>query len=62
MAKLSIIPQQFSFNTPTITDARGDTTRPGLDVTIRIDAYKADKEQLKKDLVAIFAEVLEYFD
>lgn len=62
MAKLSIIPQQFSFNTPTITDARGDTIRPGLDVTIRVDTYKADKEQLKKDLAAIFAEVLEYFD
>lgn len=53
MAKLSIIPQQFSFNTPTITDAKGDTIRPSLDVTIRVDVYKADKEQLKKDLAAI---------
>lgn len=54
MAKLSIIPQQFSFNTPTVEDLKGNIIHPGLDVTIRIDAYKADKEQLIKDLTAIF--------
>lgn len=65
MTKLSITPhtpQQFSFNTPTITDAKGDTIRPGLDVTIRIDTYKVSKEQLKKNLASIFDEVLEYFE
>lgn len=62
MAKLSIIPQQFSFSRPTVEDAKGNTIQPGLDVTIRVDAYKADKEQLKKDLASIFDEVLDYFE
>ena len=65
MTKLSITPhtpQQFLFSTPSIKGAQGDTIKPGLDVTIRVDTYKADKEQLKKDLAAIFAEVLEYFE
>lgn len=65
MTKLSITPhtpQQFLFSTPSITDAKGDTVRPGLDVTIRVDTYKADKEQLKKNLASIFDEVIEYFE
>lgn len=45
MTKLSITPQQFLFSTPSIKGAQGDTIKPGLDVTIHIDAYKADKEQ-----------------
>jgi hypothetical protein len=45
MAKLSIIPQQFSFSRPTVEDLKGNIIQPGLDITIHIDAYKADKEQ-----------------
>lgn len=33
-----------------------------ITVTIDIDAFKADKSTIKKDLTAIFAEVTEYFD
>ena len=62
MTKLSITPQQFLFSTPSITSAQGDTIKPGLDVTIRIDTYKVNKEQLKKNLAAIFDEVLDYFE
>ena len=45
MTKLSITPhtpQQFLFSTPSIKGAQGDTIRPGLDVTIRIDTYKVN--------------------
>ena len=62
MTKLLIAPQQFLFSTPSITGAQGDTIKPGLDVTIRIDTYKVNKEQLKKNLAAIFNEVLDYFE
>jgi len=48
MAKLSIIPQQFSFSRQTIEDLKGNTIQPELDIAIRIDAYKADKKQLKR--------------
>lgn len=62
MTKLSITPQQFLFSTPSIKGAQGDTIKPGLDITIRIDTYKVNKEQLKKNLAAIFNEVLDYFE
>ena len=62
MTKLSITPQQFLFSTPSIKGAQGDTIKPGLDITIRIDTYKVNKEQLKKNLAAILNEVLDYFE
>ena len=62
MTKLSITPQQFLFSTPSIKSAQGDTIRPCLDVTIRIDTYKVSKEQLNKNFASIFDEVLEYFE
>lgn len=62
MAKLTIIPQKFTFEKPTIKNGKGETISHGISVTIDIDAFKADKAEIKKDLTAIFAEVLEYFD
>lgn len=65
MTKLSITPhtpQQFLFSTPSIKCAQGDTIKPGLDVTIRINTYKVNKEQLKKNFASIFDEVIEYFE
>lgn len=62
MTKLTIIPQKFSFEKPTIKNGKGETISHGISVTIDIDAFKADKTEIKKDLTAIFAEVLEYFD
>ena len=61
MAKLTIIPQKFTFEKPTIKNGKGETISHGISVTIDIDAFKADKAEIKKDLTAIFAEVLEYF-
>lgn len=61
-SNLSIIPQQFSFEKPTLTNGKGEIVSPGLNLSISIDAFQADKIQLKKDLTAIFSEVLEYFD
>lgn len=62
MTNLIIIPQKFSFEKPTIKNGKGETLSHGINVTIDIDAFKADKTEIKKDLTAIFAEVLEYFD
>ena len=62
MTKPTIIPQKFSFEKPTIKNGKGETISHGISVTIDIDAFKADKAEIKKDLTAIFAEVLEYFD
>jgi hypothetical protein len=62
MTKLTIIPQKFTFKKPTIKNGKGETISHGISVTIDIDAFKADKAEIKKDLTAIFAEVLEYFD
>ncbi len=62
MTNLKIIPQKFSFEKPTITNANEEVIQYGINVSIEIDAFKADKQQVKKDLVSIFAEVLEYFD
>ena len=61
-SNLSIVPQQFSFEKPTLTNGKGEVISHGINVSISIDAFQADKIQLKKDLAAIFAEVLEYFD
>lgn len=62
MANLKIIPQKFSFEKPTITNGNGKIISHGISVTVDIDAFKVDKSEIKKDLTAIFAEVLEYFD
>ena len=62
MAKLTIIPQKFTFEKPTIKNGKGEAISHGISVTIDIDAFKADKAEIKKDLATIFAEVLEYFD
>lgn len=62
MTKPTIIPQKFTFEKPTIKNATGKIVSHGISVTIDIDAFKADKAEIKKDLTAIFAEVLEYFD
>lgn len=62
MSNLKIIPQQFSFERPTIKDSKGAIKLPGINIVISIDAFQTDKQQLKKDLASIFAEVLEYFD
>lgn len=61
-SNLSIVPQKFSFERPTLTNGKGDVISYGINVSISIDAFQADKIQLKKDLATIFAEVLEYFD
>ncbi len=62
MTNLKIIPQKFSFEKPTITNANKEVIQYGINVSIEIDAFKADKQQVKKDLESIFTEVLEYFD
>lgn len=62
MATLKIIPQKFTFEKPTITNAKGEIISHGINISIDINAFKADKSEIKKDLTAIFAEVLEYFD
>ncbi len=62
MTNLKIIPQKFSFEKPTVTNANREVIQYGINVSIEIDAFKADKQQVKKDLESIFAEVLEYFD
>lgn len=62
MVNIKIIPQKFSFEKPAITNGKGENISTGINITIEIDAYRADKHQVKKDLAAIFAEVLEYFD
>ena len=62
MAKLTIIPQKFTFEKPTIKNGKGEIISHGISVTINIDTFKADKAEIKKDLTAIFADVLEYFD
>ena len=62
MNTLNIIPQKFSFQRPAITTGKNEIISYGINVTVEIDAFKADKAQLKDDLTSIFAEVLEYFD
>ena len=62
MSHLSIIPQKFSFTKPAIYGGLGELISPGMDVTIEIDAFQADKNQIKENLSSLFAEVLEYFD
>lgn len=62
MTNPKIIPQNFTFEKPTIKNGKGETISHGISVTIDIDTFKADKAEIKKDLTAISAEVLEYFD
>lgn len=62
MTNPKIIPQKFSFEKPTLVNATGEVISHGITVTIDIDAFKTDRIEIKKDLTAIFAEVLEYFD
>ena len=57
------VSQKFSFNKPVITNGKGETISYGTNITIEIEGFQTnDKEQIKKDLASIFAEVLEYFD
>ena len=62
MTKLNIIPQKFSFEKPTVRTKTGEIVSTGISISIEIDAFKANKQEIKKDLTVIFAEVLEYFD
>ncbi len=48
MTNLKIIPQKFSFEKPTITNAKGETIQYEINVSIEIDAFKASKQQIKK--------------
>lgn len=59
---LNIIPQKFSFKRPTIKNGNGETISNGIDITINIDAFQADKSKVREELSTIFAEVLEYFE
>lgn len=59
---LNIIPQKFSFSRPTIKNSNGETISNGIDITIDIDAFQADKSKVKEELSSIFAEVFEYFE
>ena len=59
---VSIIPQNFKFEKPTIKDGFGNIRSVGMNVSIDIDIQRADKSVVKSDLETIFAEVLEYFD
>lgn len=62
MSEVRIIPQKFSFQKPNITDAFGNIKSPGIIITIELDAFRADKQIVKKNLESIFTEVLGYFD
>ncbi len=62
MSKLSIVPQKIKFEKPSIINGQGQIKSYGMSVSMDIDAFNADKLQIKKDLASIFAEVLEYFD
>lgn len=66
MSKPQVTPQKFVFaeegtvlcsNRP-----ENDIEFPGLKVTVEIDAFKTNKNDLKEKLQSIFEEVLEYFD
>ena len=59
---LNIIPQKFSFSRPTIKDSKGKVVSNGIDVSINIDVFQADKAMIREELSSIFAEVLEYFE
>ena len=62
MSEIRIIPQKFSFQKPNITDTFGNIKSPGIIITIELDAFRADRQAVKRDLASIFAEVLEYFE
>lgn len=62
MSEVKIIPQKFSFQTPNLTDRFGNVKSSGISITIELDAFRADKNAVKKNLEFIFTEVLEYFD
>lgn len=61
MYNLIIEPQKFSFTKPAIVDGYGKVLTSAIDLTIEADTFTLDKEQLKKELSALFNEVLEYF-
>ena len=61
MPEIKIIPQKFSFEKPSIIDARGNI-KSGIRITIELDAFKADRQMVKKNLEFMFAEVLDYFE
>lgn len=54
MTKPKIIPQKFSFEKPTITNGNGKITSHGISITVDIDAFKADKSEIKKGLNSYF--------
>lgn len=54
MINPKIVPQKFSFEKPTITNGKGETISYGISVTINIDAFKADKTEIKKGLNSYF--------
>jgi len=56
-----IIPQKFSFDTPTRYDGFGKIQKTGIHIEISFDAFRGDKEEVKVQLEAIFEQVLEYF-
>ena len=62
MPEIKIIPQKFSFEKPSIIDARGNIKSSGIRITVELDAFKADRQVVKKNLEFMFAEVLEYFE
>lgn len=62
MPEIRIIPQKFSFEKPSIVDSYGNTKSLGIRITIELDAFKADKQAVKKELKSFFTEVLGYFD
>lgn len=66
MSKPQVTPQKFVFaEEGTIlysNKPENEIEFPGLKVTVEIDAYKTNKNDLKEKLKSIFEEVLEYFD
>ena len=59
---LNIIPQKFSFSRPTIKNGKGEVVSHGIEVNINIDAFQANKAEIRNELSSIFSEVLEYFE
>lgn len=48
MTNPKIIPQKFSFEKQTITNGNGKIISHGISVTVDIDAFKADKTEIKR--------------
>lgn len=61
-SKLTIIPQNLHLKNQLSKILQKKIVYYGISISININVFKADKSEIKKDLTAIFAEVLEYFD